>query len=62
MPPKHWDLAAGYAAQLRARGVTVPASDLLIATVAVESDSELLARDQHFEMIRAHVLNGLRLK
>lgn len=61
LSPKHWDLAAGYAAQLRAKGVTAPASDLLIATVAVESNSELLARDHHFEMIRDHVLRGLRL-
>ncbi len=57
----HWDIAAKHAATLRTKGVTVPASDLLIATVADESGVGLLARDQHFEMIRRSVLKGLRL-
>ena len=59
---KHWDLAAGYATKLRAKGVTVPASDLLIATVAVEAGVVLIARDQHFVMIRDRVLAALKLR
>lgn len=42
-------------------GVTVPASDLLIATVAVENRTSLLARDDHFNMIREGVMPGLQL-
>jgi predicted nucleic acid-binding protein len=58
---KHWDLAAGYAAELRSKGITVPASDLLIATVAVEQGVALIARDNHFLMIKEGVLTKLRL-
>ncbi|MBT5902225.1 MAG: PIN domain-containing protein [Opitutaceae bacterium] len=61
LTPRHWDLAAKHAATLRAKGITVPASDLLIATVAADSGVALLARDQHFEMIRKATLSGLRL-
>ena len=59
--PAHWDAAAQAAATLRARGVTVPASDLLIATVAVGHRVALLARDKHFGQIQAAVLPKLRL-
>lgn len=57
----HWDKAAAHAAALRAMGVTVPASDLLIATVAVENRASLLARDDDFNMIREGVMPGLQL-
>ena len=56
-----WDKAAAHAAALRAMGITVPASDLLIATVAVENHTSLLARDDHFGMIRQGVMPGLML-
>ena len=57
----HWDTAAKHAATLRTKGIIVPASDLLIATVAIGSGVALLARDPHFGMIRRAVLGGLRL-
>lgn len=56
-----WDQAAALGARLRAAGVTVPASDLLIAVVAVRHDLPLLARDSHFARIRDTVLPALRL-
>ena len=59
---KHWDRAAEYAAELRSKGITVPASDLLIATVAVEAGLDLVTRDSHFLMIKEGVLGELRLK
>lgn len=59
---QHWDLAANYAAELRSKGITVPASDLLIATVAESAGVALVAGDNHFLMIKAGVLAGLRLK
>jgi len=57
----HWDTAAIHGAKLRAKGVTVPASDLLIATVADLEGLLLLSRDRHFEMVRDAVLPQLRL-
>lgn len=57
----HWDQAAAHAAALRARGVTVPASDLLIATVAATTNNALLARDEHFGLIREGVMPDLKV-
>jgi predicted nucleic acid-binding protein len=57
----HWDAAARFGAELRSRGHSLPASDLLIAAVAHEEGIPLLARDQHFETIRAQVLPRLDL-
>lgn len=57
----HWDTAATHGAKLRAKGVTVPASDLLIATLADSEGLLVLSRDRHFEMIRDAVLPELRL-
>lgn len=59
--PEHWDAAAQSASKLRSKGETVPASDLLIATVAVTSGVGLIARDKHFATIRTHALPKLQL-
>lgn len=59
--PEHWDGAAVHAAGLRAKGIAVPASDLLIATVAVDRAASLLARDEHFVMIRDTIMPRLKL-
>jgi predicted nucleic acid-binding protein len=61
MNPMHWDLAAQYGSELRAAGLTVPAMDLLIATVATESKLSLLSCDKHFPQIRDGVLGSLKL-
>ncbi|HEY5793196.1 MAG TPA: PIN domain-containing protein [Chthoniobacterales bacterium] len=57
----HWDAAATLGSRLRADGVTVPASDLLIATLAEKEGIPLLARDRHFEIIRDSVLPKMKL-
>ena len=59
--PEHWDLAGSSNAALRAKGINVPASDLLIATVAHFEKLSLLAKDAHFEMIREHSFAELRI-
>ncbi len=59
--PENWDAAAQAAATLRRQGITVPASDLLVATVAVAHGVALLARDKHFGQIQAAVMPRLRL-
>jgi predicted nucleic acid-binding protein len=45
---------------LRAAGTTVPFADALIATVAVENDLSLWARDAHYPRIQA-IVTALRL-
>jgi len=59
--PEHWDLAGSSNAALRVRGINIPASDLLIATVANAQQLPLLAKDAHFEMIRELALPELRI-
>jgi predicted nucleic acid-binding protein len=59
--PEHWDLAGSSNVALRARGINLPASDLLIATVAHAEKLPLLAKDAHFEMIREHSLPKLKI-
>lgn len=59
--PRHWDTASQHTSDLRAKGITVPASDLLIATVAGQCELPLLARDEHFRMIREGILHELKL-
>jgi predicted nucleic acid-binding protein len=58
---EHWDAAAALGAKLRASGHSIPASDLLIATVAHEENIPLLARDEHFLALRLRLLPGLQL-
>jgi predicted nucleic acid-binding protein len=58
--PEHWDLAGSLIAKLRANGTILPASDLLIATVAFSVKMPLLAKDAHFETIRERCLPELK--
>jgi predicted nucleic acid-binding protein len=46
-----FDLAAGIGFDLRRRGRTVPATDLIIAASAIHAQAELLHVDDHFEEI-----------
>ena len=59
--PEHWDLAGSSNAALRTQGINLPASDLLIATVAAADGASLLAKDAHFELLRKHALSNLIL-
>jgi predicted nucleic acid-binding protein len=59
--PEHWDLAGSSNAALRARGINLPASDLLIAIVAHAQNLSLLAKDAHFEVIRKLALPQLKI-
>ena len=61
MKPNHWDTAAMLGSKLRSRGLSFPATDLLIATIAVECRSPLLSCDKHFEQIQDGVLSSLQL-
>ena len=46
-----WDLAATLASRAREWGVTVPATDLLVASCARHHEVPLLHRDGHFESV-----------
>ncbi len=46
--------AADICGTLREQGVTVPATDAIIAACALESNASLLHRDSHFEQIARH--------
>ncbi|MEP7010805.1 MAG: PIN domain-containing protein [Acidobacteriota bacterium] len=46
-----WDLAVDLARRCRAAGMTVPATDLLVAAVARHHRLLLLHRDAHFDQI-----------
>jgi predicted nucleic acid-binding protein len=45
---------------LRLRGITVPFTDAVIATVALENDLEVWTYDAHFKLIQTVIL-GLRI-
>jgi predicted nucleic acid-binding protein len=49
-----WEEAARLGMLLRRRGAIVPATDLLIAAIALQSGCILLHRDAHFDAIAAH--------
>lgn len=59
-PEALWDNLGDNLRALRAAGVTVPFADVIIATVAIENDVELWARDNQFKLIQT-VLPRLRL-
>jgi hypothetical protein len=50
--PEVWERASALAWSCRARGITVPATDLLIAACAVEHGLDLLHRDAHFDRLQ----------
>ena len=49
-----WDEAASIAYELRRVGITVPFTDILIATIAIHADATVLHRDRHFDLIAQH--------
>jgi predicted nucleic acid-binding protein len=60
IPEPLWDEVGLNLASLRAAGLNLPLSDVVIASVAIHHNVELWARDQHFPMIQS-VLPALRL-
>jgi predicted nucleic acid-binding protein len=57
---KLWRKAAGHFAMLKARGLTLPWNDVLIASVAIEHRCRVYSSDNHFTAM-AEVLPGLYL-
>ncbi len=46
-----WQKAAVLSASLRKRGVSLPLSDIFIATIAIENDLSVFTLDNHFAQI-----------
>jgi predicted nucleic acid-binding protein len=59
-PESIWETVGDNLAILAAQGLTVPLTDMLIATVAVNNNLELWQRDRHFSDIQ-RILPTLRL-
>ena len=49
-----FDVATELGFTLRRRGLTVPATDLIIAASAIGAEARLLHRDAHFDQIARH--------
>jgi len=49
--PRDWEGAASLARELRARGITLPMTDLLIAQLAKTNNLEVISFDLHFDQI-----------
>lgn len=60
MPEACWDVVGDNLATLFARGLTVPVPDAIIATLGIENDIEVWARDPHFPAIQK-LLTRLKL-
>ncbi len=54
-PEATWSRVAQLSLSLRARGVSVPYSDLLIAQIAIDNGCHLVHSDRHFDLIARHV-------
>ena len=50
-PPAVWDAAVALAKSCRSKGITVPATDLLVAACAAYHGLSLLHHDDHFDRI-----------
>ena len=55
MPDDLWDTVGDNLATLRRKGITVPLPDAAIATLGIENDMEVSARDPHFPMMQQHL-------
>ena len=56
---KHWEAAKLNAWKLRDKGHTLPCNDILIATLAIDLNWRVYAKDKHFETMSEEI--GLRL-
>ena len=55
MVEEDWQGAASTAFRLRREGITIPFTDLLIGEVALRSESILIHRDRHFDLLASRV-------
>jgi predicted nucleic acid-binding protein len=53
--PLLWDLACEMVFDLRRKGVTIPYTDILIASAAIKEDIILLHADAHFDQVAKHL-------
>ena len=53
-PEFMWAKASNLSYNLLRKGITVPSTDLFIATVAIENNCLLLNNDRHFKIIEEH--------
>lgn len=58
---ERWLRSGELAAEMRAKGVTVPLSDCFIALTALDTKAELISADHHFEEIARFIPLKLRL-
>lgn len=56
---KHWEAAKLNAWTLRDKSLTLPWNDILIATLALDLDARVYAKDEHFDTMAKEL--GLRL-
>ena len=54
-------IAVKWQSELRARGIPLPATDLIIATQAVNRNLVLVARDKHFKILKETIARDLEL-
>lgn len=47
----NWILAGEMSSRLKQQGIGIPLTDLILASLAIECDSELLTLDSHFDQI-----------
>jgi predicted nucleic acid-binding protein len=60
IPDALWITVGDNLAVMRSNGITVPLADAVIATLGIENDLEVWARDPHFPMVQK-VLPRLKL-
>lgn len=49
-----WSKSSQLAFNLRKKGLTVPATDILVASIAIENNCLLFHADSHFDLIAKH--------
>ena len=52
---EHWEESALMGFQLRRKGISVPATDLLIGAVTMRAEAVLIHRDHHFDFVASHL-------
>lgn len=50
-----WEMACGIGFKLRRRGITIPHTDILIATCALANECLVLHADNHFDLAAEHL-------
>ena len=53
-PESTWEKVGQRANHLRKKGLEIPTTDILIATIAIENRVPLLHKDHHFKFIASH--------